>query len=62
MNTPEHVLMIIRQRLDLDEKDTSKDAEINAMTPIEKFRHIVGWELGDERFADVFACKTVKSG
>jgi hypothetical protein len=32
MKTPEHVLVVIRQRFDLDEKDTSRDAEILGMT------------------------------
>ena len=31
MSTPDHILTRIRQRLDLDENDTSRDSEINAI-------------------------------
>ena len=52
MDTPEHILKIIRQRIGLNENYTGSDAEIDAMTPINKLRHLVGWELGDEEWAD----------
>lgn len=35
MGTSEHIKKVIMHRLDLDEKDTSLDSEINTMTTME---------------------------
>jgi hypothetical protein len=43
----------LRQRQDVDANDMSKDHVINAMTPIEKLEELCGWEMGDERWANV---------
>lgn len=45
------LLQIIRQRLDLDETDASRDAEILALTPVEKLEALFGFELGTEEWA-----------
>lgn len=45
----------MRQRLGLDEDDKSRDAEIVAMTPIERVRLLAGWRLGSSEWADTFA-------
>lgn len=41
---PENVMEMIRQRLDLEEDDASRDDEINAMSPMEAFEHVLLWE------------------
>jgi hypothetical protein len=51
MPLPEHILKRLRQRHDLDENDTSRDAEFNAMEPAIAFQEVVCWELGDARWA-----------
>jgi hypothetical protein len=45
------LLQTLRQRLDLDETDPSKDAEILAMTPVEKLEELFGWTMGDDSWA-----------
>lgn len=52
MSTPKHILKRIRKRLDLDEQDDSQDGYINQMTPHQKLREVVAWELGDPDWAD----------
>lgn len=52
--TPEYVLKKIRQRNGLDEQDTSRDAELNAMPPLQKLRDLMGWEMGSPGWADQF--------
>jgi hypothetical protein len=47
------LLQIIRQRKELDETDASKDAEILAMSPIEKLEELFGWTMGDEDWANI---------
>lgn len=54
MKTPNYLMRDIRQRLGLDENDTSRDTEIEAMTPEKKLRAVVGWHLGDEQWANDF--------
>lgn len=54
ITTPPHIMRRLRQRLDLDPKDTSRDAELNALPPMVKLRHVAAWELGDDRWADEF--------
>lgn len=44
----------MRQRLGLDENDTSKDVFIEEMDPLERVRLIAGWYLGDGSWADTF--------
>jgi hypothetical protein len=41
----------MRQSLGLDENDTSRDAEIEAMTPMRRVELVVGWYLGDPKWA-----------
>lgn len=50
--TPEHIMKRLRERANLAPDDKSRDAEFDAMSPIEKLRDVVGWELGDHRWAD----------
>ena len=52
MNTPKYILKRIRKRFDLDSSDDSRDAEIESMTPHQKLREVVAWELGDPWWAD----------
>lgn len=40
---PESILQDVRQRLDLDTDDTSRDAEIMAMSPNAVFDHVCSW-------------------
>lgn len=40
----EHIMEILRQRLGLDEDDTSRDEEINIYTPSEAFEEVLTWE------------------
>jgi len=44
----------IRQRLGLDEADTSKDDMILKMDPLRRVAKIAGWYLGDEEWAYTF--------
>lgn len=53
METPIHIRKRIRQRFELDENDDSQDATIDSMTPQEKIREVVAWELGDPEWADI---------
>jgi hypothetical protein len=52
--TPPHILEILRQRHGLDESDTSKDAALEAMEPMDKLRAVAGWHLGDPGWAYTF--------
>jgi len=47
----EYIMRIIRQRLDLDEDDTSQDDSISNMSPYEAFQEVCGWKLGDPFWA-----------
>lgn len=51
--TPEYLMKRIRQRHGYEEKDTSHDAELQQMSPMNKLRAVVAWELGDESWADM---------
>lgn len=44
----------MRQRLGLEENDTSRDEYLKGLPPFERVRIIAGWLLGDERWADNF--------
>lgn len=46
-----HYIKEMRQRLGLEEDDTSRDAEIEDMTPIRRFNLLCGWYLGDIAWA-----------
>lgn len=52
MITPENIRATLRQRL-----DSMSEAEFNEalehMTPMEKLRHVVAWELGYAQWADI---------
>ena len=44
MNYPEYIMKKLRQRLGLEENDTSMDMEINMYTPNEAFEEVLLWE------------------
>lgn len=44
MNYPENIMRKLRQRLDLEEDDTSRDKEINMYSPNEAFEEVLLWE------------------
>jgi len=44
----------MRQRLGLDENDTSKDKYLEQMKPFDRVKLIIGWEFGDESWGDTF--------
>lgn len=44
MNYPEYIMRKLRQRLDLEADDTSRDTEINMYTPNEAFEELLAWE------------------
>jgi hypothetical protein len=54
ITTPEHIMRKLRQRHELDADDTSRDAELNALLPLQKLRHIAAWEIGSPDWADHF--------
>ena len=49
---PEHILKIIRQRLNLGENDKTHDELIAEMSPMDRLRNVTGWELGGREWAD----------
>ena len=54
ITTPEYMLKILRQRVyGYDaENDDSHDEELDALSPREKFDHVLGWEFGDPRWSE----------
>lgn len=52
---PEHLMKPLRERLGLEENDTSRDDEINSRLPIDNLRELSAWEFGDPSWADWFA-------
>lgn len=46
------VVAALRGRRGLEDDDDSRDRQILAMSPEERFRETVGWYLGDRRWAD----------
>jgi hypothetical protein len=44
----------MRQRLGLEEDDASRDAQIEAMPPMERLKLVCGWHLGDPGWAGHF--------
>ena len=52
MNSPENIMKMLRQRQGLEEGDTSKDGLLQSLSPIDKFREVMGWEFGSARRAD----------
>lgn len=51
---PEYIMQEIRQRRGLDKNDKSEDSAILLMSPMEKLKKVVAWNLGSERWADEF--------
>lgn len=41
---PEYIMKMLRQRLGLDEDDTSRDTELNTYSPSEAFEEVCNWE------------------
>lgn len=44
MKYPKYIMAVLRQRLDLEADDTSRDTEINTYTPNEVFEELLAWE------------------
>ena len=44
MERPKYIVKIVRQRLDLDENNDSRDATIGRMSNDEIFEHLCEWE------------------
>lgn len=53
-DTPKHILTKLRQRAGLGSQDSSADAELHAMEPLDKLRNVIAWEIGDPAWADQF--------
>ena len=49
---PDHIMEAVRGRLGLDEFDTSKDADIERRPAEKVVGWAVGWDLGDDSWAD----------
>ena len=43
-NYPEHILRVLRERNDLEEDDTSRDEELQMLTPEEALNECLEWE------------------
>lgn len=56
------MLKALRGRRDLDETDTSKDAEIAGMTPEEQVVETCAWYLGDGAWARKIAGWIIHAG
>lgn len=41
---PEYIMAILRQRLDLEADDTSRDVEINSYSCSEAFEEVLAWQ------------------
>jgi hypothetical protein len=54
MPIPDHLMKILRQRLDLEEDDTQKDYLIESRRSIDNLRELSAWEFGDPSWADWF--------
>lgn len=52
--TPEYIMRRLRQRNEVQADDHSHDAELSALPPLEKLRHVAAWELGSPDWADQF--------
>ena len=50
----ELAMRILRQRLGLEEDDTSKDELIKTYSQREALAELCGWEFGDSRWSQVF--------
>lgn len=46
-----HYINDMRQRFGLEPADASRDAQIEAMVPIERLKLLCGWNLGDPHWA-----------
>ena len=49
------MMVCLRGRRNLDENDTSQDAAIQAMNPVEIVKECGAWRLGDRYWANIFA-------
>ena len=48
MKYPRHIMMDLRQRVyNLDEDDTSRDADIETIAPLTAFKSVANWRLGN---------------
>ena len=43
-NYPDNIMEILRQRVGLDEDDTSRDGELQTLTPVEALEECLSWE------------------
>ena len=43
-NYPEHIMETLRQRIGLEEDDTSRDDELHTLTPLEALDECLSWE------------------
>ena len=50
-NYPDNIMEILRQRVGLDEDDTSRDDELQTLTPVEALDECLSWE-GIEEYTD----------
>ena len=67
MPIPEHLMKPLRERLGLDENDTSRDGIINNRPAITNLEELCAWEFGDPSWArwfikrmDDLGIKTIK--
>ena len=51
MKIPEHMMRMLRGRCGVAGTDTSKDAAIRKMSPVEVVRECAAWTLGDPYWA-----------
>lgn len=60
--TPAHIMKTLRQRNGIAADDTSFDAELDAMPPLQKLRAVAAWELGSPDWADQFITWATQCG
>jgi hypothetical protein len=49
---PEYIMKDLRERIGLENDDTSRDTEIMERLPMDNLRHLCAWEIGDSAWAD----------
>lgn len=49
---PEYILIKLRGANDYETDDKSNDDELQELTPLEAFKQVIHWELGDPAWAD----------
>lgn len=57
-----HTMNALRGRRGLEDDDTSQDKKIMAMSPEEKVREVVAWELGSDGWANQIASLILETG